>query len=107
MRSSGKSRCTIDGALAGEALNAGARTSLDIPLLPHQSPPERVDVARAHHKTYIALAKHSPQDCLGLGEAWQPVHRLPQTRVRGRLRDQQPAHAGMVLGALTRRVDVE
>ncbi len=96
-RSSGKLRCTIEGTDLVEALSAGALTRealSGILLLSQQRSPERVDVARAHHKTYVALAEHSLQDPLGFGEARQPVNRLSPRSVHRGLGEQQSTDPG-------------
>ena len=68
---------------------------------------ERVDVARAEREHQVALAQPAAQVLRGLGGRGHPGDGLAARRVGGRLGDEQPGHAGEVLRALARGVDVE
>jgi hypothetical protein len=55
----------------------------------------------------VALPQVAAQVRQGVGGGGKPRHRPAARRIGGRLGDEQPRHAGEVLGALARRVDVE
>src|SRR5664279_846165 len=73
----------------------------------HQRACELLDVAGAHHHAHVALAQQACEHGLGVGEARQPVDRPAGGCVGGPLGDQQAADAGVILGALARRIDLE